>query len=162
MDLKKLFEIYDLAKQAHNGQKRKIGGDYITHPIAVAEIAQQYGADQETMHACLLHDVVEDTNITLEEIANRYGQKIAFLVYGVTKAKTKEKTFKKIKVCVEQDKRVILVKLADRMHNILTMDNSEKFKKTWEKYKISTPIYIQIGKQYGYNDLAQKVEELIK
>lgn len=164
MDLNKLFEVYEFAKQAHESinQKRKTGEGYITHPIAVAEIAKQYGADQKTIHACLLHDVIEDTNIKLEEIAKRFGQEVAFLVYGVTKAKTQEKTFEKIENCIQQDKRVIFVKLVDRIHNIQTMDNSEKFKETWEKYKISTPKYVELGRQCGYNDLAQKAEELIK
>ncbi|MDP3026465.1 MAG: HD domain-containing protein [Nanoarchaeota archaeon] len=157
MNLKKLFEVYEFAKNAHDGQKRRTGGDYITHPIAVAKIASNYGADEQVIHACLLHDVVEDTNIKLEEIAEKFGQKVAFLVYGVTKAKTQEKTFEKIEVCLSQDERIIFVKLADRIHNTITITPE-----IIEKYKISNQKYIALGRQYGYEDLALNLEKLTK
>ncbi len=135
--------------------KRETGEDYITHPVAVQKIARKYGADFLTQCACLLHDVVEDTNIKLEEIAKKFGQEVAFLVYGVTKAKTQEKTFEKIETCIQQDKRVIFVKLADRIHNTLTIT-----KRIREKYKNSNKWYINTGRQHGYNDLADRLEEL--
>ena len=102
-----------------------------------------------------MHDVVEDTNIGLEEIAKKFGQEVAFLVYAVTKAKTQKKTFEKIETCLNQDKRAILVKLADRIHNTQTI-----FPEIIEKYKISNKKYIALGRQYGYENLAQDLEKL--
>lgn len=161
-DFKKLLEVYEFAKKAHKGQFRKTGEDYITHPVAVAGIAQLYEADEPTVYACMLHDVVEDTPIKLEEIIDRFGKEVAFLVDGVTKENSEEKTIEKIKKYSKKDSRVILIKLADRIHNLQNMNDDEIFKGDWKNYRISTPIYIEIGRQHGYNDLAQKAGRLLK
>ena len=157
MNLNKLFEVYEFAKQAHKGQKRETGEDYITHPIIVAQIAMNHKADQPTIHACLLHDVVEDTPITLEQITEKFGREIAFLVDGVTKKDTPELTIYKIKKYSQIDKRVIQIKLADRIHNVNTI-----MPETIPKYKISTPEYIRLGERFGYNELVEELKIVSK
>ncbi len=158
MRIKKLLDVYEFAKKAHKGQKRKSGKDYITHPIEVAQIAEEHNADEEVLCACLLHDVVEDTPITLEEIANKFGTEISFLVDGVTKIDHNAKeTFEKIEGYAEKDKRVMLIKLADRIHNVITI-----FPETIPKYKISTPKYISLGKKFGYIELVKELKKVSK
>jgi GTP diphosphokinase / guanosine-3',5'-bis(diphosphate) 3'-diphosphatase len=159
MNLEKLFGVYEFAKKAHESinQKRETGEDYITHPIAVAQIANKYGADEQTIYACLLHDVVEDTPITLKQISNLFGKEIAFLVDGVTKINhSPETTYKKIEQYSEKDKRVIQIKLADRIHNTLNITPRIR-----DKYKTkSNPHYILLGNYFGYDKLAKKLEEI--
>ena len=92
-----IAEAYLLAFDAHAGQKRKTGGDYFKHPLDVAVIVLDNGGDDATIAASLLHDVVEDTPITLEEIRKKFGEEITFLVDGVTKKENGYETFKKIK-----------------------------------------------------------------
>ena len=159
LDLNKLFEVYTFAKDAHESinQKRESGEDYITHPIIVAQIALNYKANQPTILACLLHDVIEDTPITLEQITDKFGQEVAFLVDGVTKLETPEKTFNKIKQYSEKDSRVIQIKLADRIHNVDTI-----MPKTIPKYKISTPRYIKLGEEFGYKELVKELKRVSK
>lgn len=156
-------EAYNLAEMAHRGQQRKNDGvtPYITHPAAVAIMLASYGADDETIAAGYLHDVVEDTNVTLEEIREKFGEKIAFLVDGVTKPKedSAKKTFLKIADYAAKDKRVLLIKLADRIHNIETkLDSAE-----WQnKYYNSTKEFlIPMAKAAGFFDMARKLEELL-
>ena len=158
--LKELFKVYEFAKNAHESinQKRKSGEDYITHPLRVANIAKFYGADQETLYACLLHDVIEDTLKTLEQIANEFGEEVAFLVDGVTKIDNDaEKTFEKIKQYSEKDPRIILIKLCDRIHNSQNLEGLEKIKK---KYKKSNPNYIKLGLKYGYQEPSKELNHI--
>jgi len=162
MNYNKLLKVYEFAETAHHKQKRETGEEYITHPIIVARIASEYLADEPTIYACLLHDVVEDTQVTLNQIKEEFGEEISFLVDGVTKSDTPEKTFNKIEEYSKKDKRVIIIKLADRIHNLSTMGDSKISKKTLEKYKISTPWYIALGRSYGFNDLSNKLEEMLK
>ncbi len=159
--LNELFIVYEFARDAHEGQKRRTGLDYITHPIAVAKIAKAHGADESTVHACLLHDVVEDTDVSSNDISHSFGYEVSFLVDGVTNEDDEERTHLKIRDYSERDKRVILIKLADRLHNLPGMDNSELFRRTLKKYKASTPFYVELGRQHGYHDLSQKVEECL-
>jgi (p)ppGpp synthase/HD superfamily hydrolase len=164
MPLEKLFEVYEFAKEAHKNKKKKSGKDYITHPIAVAEIARYHKADDETIYGCLLHDVVEDTPYTLQDLNEKFGGRIAFLVDGVTKLEGKDaftKTIEKIKIFSKIDKRVIFVKMADRLHNLKrAIDPKDKNKILigMEKYNISTKEYIQIGRDKGYRRLATELE----
>ena len=159
MNLNKLFEVYEFAKSAHESidQKRKTGEPYITHPIEVANLAFSYGSDEQTIHACLLHDVVEDTPIKLEEITRRFGQETSFLVDGVTKLETPEKTLEKIKEYSNENSRVILIKLLDRLHNTDNLNGLDYIKK---KYKISNPWYIELARKHNLIELSDKLEQL--
>ena len=129
-DLQRIKDAYALAAQAHEGQKRKTGQPYIIHPIAVANIAaEELELDTNTVIAAFLHDVVEDTPYTVEDIRARFGDDVAFLVDAVTKRK-KEKyrntkqvdNYKQILDSVHYDIRALLVKLSDRLHNMRTLD----------------------------------------
>ena len=129
-DLQRIKDAYALAEQAHEGQKRKTGQPYIIHPIAVANIAaEELELDANTVIAAFLHDVVEDTPYTVEDIRERFGDDVAFLVDAVTKRK-KEKykntkqvdNYKQILDSVHYDIRALLVKLSDRLHNMRTLE----------------------------------------
>ena len=162
MDLEKFIEVYDFAKEAHGTQKRKSEEPYITHPLAVANIAHSYDADEPTIYACLLHDVVEDTEYTLEHIRERFGGLVSFLVDGVTKENTLEATMTKVRKYSCKDRRVILIKMADRLHNLMRgVDPADKSKIliNMKKYDISTNVYVEIGKDCRYDKLARTVEE---
>ncbi len=130
-DLQRIREAYALAEEAHREQKRKTGEPYIIHPIAVARIvAEELELGANPVMAAFLHDVVEDTSYTLEDIRSRFGEDVAFLVGVVTKQK-KEKyerskqvdNFRQILASVQYDVRAILIKLADRLHNMRTLDS---------------------------------------
>ncbi|OIQ55179.1 RelA/SpoT family protein [Neomoorella thermoacetica] len=129
-DLKLVRDAYTLAATAHRGQKRRSGEDYITHPLQVAAILAELQLDVVTIAAALLHDVVEDTPVSLDTIKELFGEEVALLVDGVTKLsrleyKTKEEqqaeTLRKMFLAMAQDIRVILIKLADRLHNMRTL-----------------------------------------
>lgn len=148
MNLEKLFEVYEFAKNAHQGQKRQTGEDYISHPIAVANIMYQSFRNESALCACLLHDVVEDTTFTLQEITERFGEEVSFLVDGVTKEDSQEKTLKKVESYSLKDNRVIRIKLADRIHNMYSViQNKKLFAKTIKEYKLTNPVYIEIGQK---------------
>ncbi len=125
-----LERAYETAKAAHEGQRRKSGEAYITHPVAVTQILAGYGLDEATLAAALLHDVVEDTDLTLDDIVADFGEEVAYLIDGVTKLdrisySTREQaqaaTIRKMVVAMAEDLRVLLIKLADRLHNIRTV-----------------------------------------
>lgn len=129
-DLKLIRDAYTLAATAHRGQKRRSGEDYITHPLQVAAILAELQLDVVTIAAALLHDVVEDTPVSLDTLRELFGEEVALLVDGVTKLsrleyKTKEEqqaeTLRKMFLAMAQDIRVILIKLADRLHNMRTL-----------------------------------------
>lgn len=124
-------KAFNFAKNAHKGVRRRSGEPYILHPIAVAQIVcEEIGMGSTSICAALLHDVVEDTDYTYEDIANLFGVKIANIVRGVTKvsggligdrASMQAETFKKILLTMSDDVRVIIVKIADRLHNMRTL-----------------------------------------
>jgi len=130
-DLARIEDAYQFAKKAHEGQQRKSGEPYIIHPIAVAMIAaEELELDPNTVIAAFLHDVVEDTTYTIEDIRSRFGDDVAFLVDVVTKRKKKQyagtkqvDNYKQIIDSVHYDIRALLVKLSDRLHNMRTLDN---------------------------------------
>ena len=125
-----LTRAYELADEAHEGQRRASGESYIEHPLAVAGILADLEMDRQTIAAALLHDVVEDTSITSEEVAEQFGEEIARLVDGVTKLtripyQSKEdaqvENLRKMFMAMAKDIRVIIIKLADRLHNMRTL-----------------------------------------
>ena len=129
-DFDLITKAYDFASKAHNGQKRKSGEDYITHPLEVADILVDLHLDVVTIAAAILHDVVEDTEIALEDLKDRFSEEVALLVDGVTKLSRIEYTSKeeqqvqnlrKMFFAMAKDIRVILIKLADRLHNMRTL-----------------------------------------
>ncbi|MDI3328788.1 MAG: bifunctional (p)ppGpp synthetase/guanosine-3',5'-bis(diphosphate) 3'-pyrophosphohydrolase [Alicyclobacillaceae bacterium] len=156
-DVEKLREAYGVAKSAHAGQKRSSGEDYILHPLAVAEILADLHLDSTTLTAALLHDVVEDTPVTLEEISKRFGSEVAALVDGVTKLRriqyaTKEEqqaeNLRKMLLAMAKDIRVILIKLADRLHNMRTLRHVPEQKQTriaTETLEIFAPLAHRLG-----------------
>ncbi|MBR3220439.1 bifunctional (p)ppGpp synthetase/guanosine-3',5'-bis(diphosphate) 3'-pyrophosphohydrolase [Candidatus Saccharibacteria bacterium] len=132
---KELQKAIDLATQAHQGQKRQSGDDYITHPLAVMQILQDWRMDEDTIIAGVLHDIVEDTDITLDDIKQQFGESVAFLVDGATKLgrtrsgmrdldtylpSTKDNLLRLL-VATGADIRVLIIKLADRLHNLRTL-----------------------------------------
>jgi GTP pyrophosphokinase len=126
-----LFKAYDYAENAHANQKRASGEPYFIHPCAVAEILMDLGLDAATIAAALLHDVIEDTDSTVEDIRKEFGEEVLALVSGVTKLekivfKSKEdenaENFRKIFVAMAKDVRVIIIKLADRLHNMRSLN----------------------------------------
>ena len=133
-DKKMIRKAFDVAVDAHKNQRRKSGEAYIFHPLAVAQIvASEIGLDATSIASALLHDVVEDTPVTLEELSNEFGEKIAMIVDGLTKFSSlanvseenihspQAENFKKILLTISKDVRVVLIKMADRLHNMRTL-----------------------------------------
>jgi guanosine-3',5'-bis(diphosphate) 3'-pyrophosphohydrolase len=119
-----------LSEEAHKGQKRLTGEPYFTHPLAVAEILWNWKLDETTIVAGLLHDTVEDTTLTLEDIKQKFGESAAFLVNGMTKLsrikyrgseEDQAENLRKMILALSQDLRVVFIKLADRLHNMRTL-----------------------------------------
>jgi GTP pyrophosphokinase len=126
-DLSVVERAYAVAERAHAGQKRRSGEPYITHPVAVAQILADLGVGSKTIAAALLHDTVEDTEYTLDELRHDFGDEIAMLVDGVTKLdkvkygeSAQAETVRKMIVAMSKDIRVLIIKLADRLHNART------------------------------------------
>ncbi|SHK09076.1 RelA/SpoT family protein [Desulforamulus aeronauticus] len=157
VDIAFLRSAYNYAENAHRGQKRISGEDYIVHPLAIAIILAELQLDVQTVAAGLLHDVVEDTGITLEDIENNFGQEVAIMVDGVTKLgklqfQTKEErqaeNLRKMFLAMAKDIRVILIKLADRLHNLRTLQfQSERKQKevAEETLHFFTPMAHRLG-----------------
>lgn len=156
-DLERIREAYDFAEQAHHGQVRKSGEPYILHPLAVAEIVVNMQMDSLSIIAALLHDVVEDTTVSLKEIEEHFGQDCAMLVDGLTKLerikfRSKEEqqneNYRKMFIAMAQDIRVIVIKLADRLHNMRTLKyQSEESQRriAYETLEIFCPIANRLG-----------------
>ena len=155
IDLNKILEAYILANESHIGQKRRSGEDYILHPIEVAEILVDMKMDTDTIVAGILHDVVEDTLITLPDIEYTFGKDVRKLVDGVTKLRNLPKTdskkienIRKMVVAMSEDIRVVIIKLADRLHNMRTlkyMSSDKQQIKSKETLEIYAPIAHRIG-----------------
>ena len=159
MDLGRIRAAYDMARMAHSGQKRRDGSPYVTHCIAAADISVDIGLDEDSIIAALLHDVIEDTSLTHEDIARQFGSVVADIVEGVTKLTRVQYTSKedeqaenlrKMLLAMAKDIRVILIKIADRLHNMRTMawQSPEKQKsKSLETMEIYAPIAHRLGMQ---------------
>ncbi len=156
-DVAVVERAYDVAKKAHEGQMRRSGEQYITHPLAVAEILVELGIGPKTIAAALLHDTVEDTDYSLEALRADFGDQIALLVDGVTKLdklkygdSAQAETMRKMVVAMSKDIRVLLIKLADRLHNARTwgfMPTASAEKKARETLEIYAPLAHRLGIQ---------------
>src|SRR5512146_329113 len=133
-DLSRLESAYQFSEAAHEGQFRQSGEPYISHPLEVANILAQWHLDPQALTAALLHDVTEDTALTKSDISRRFGNPVAELVDGVSKLdkiefesqeKAQAENFRKMLLAMARDVRVILIKLADRLHNMRTLDAVE-------------------------------------
>ncbi len=158
---------YFYAEQAHDGQFRRSGEEYVTHPLAVARILQEMHMDHQSLIAAMLHDVIEDTGITRESIESQFGETVGNLVDGVsklnqikfsTRAEAQAENFQKMALAMAKDIRVILVKLADRMHNMRTLDvlSPEKQKRI---AKETLDIYAPIANRLGMHNIRLEFEE---
>ena len=159
MDLGRIRAAYDMAKRAHEGQLRKDGSPYVTHCVAAADISVDLGLDEDSICAALLHDVIEDTALTHADIAHSFGAAVADIVEGVTKLTRVQYTSKedeqmenlrKMLMAMAKDIRVILIKIADRLHNMRTMDYQSPDKqrtKSLETMEIYAPIAHRLGMQ---------------
>lgn len=167
-DIAQIWEGYRYAFKAHDGVVRKTGEPYITHPVSVACVLADLHMDVPTILAALLHDVVEDTVTTTLDIKEKFGQQVAELVDGVTKldkiefqsaSEAQAENFRKMLLAMSQDVRVILVKLADRLHNMQTLEAMRP-----EKQKLiakeTLDIYAPIANRLGLNSIYQALEDL--
>ena len=166
IDKNKIFKAYTFAAEKHKNQKRKSGESYIIHPLHVAYILASWGLDTQTICAALLHDVVEDTNATYEDIEKNFDEEVASLVEGVTKLSNlfktveekKTKNYKKMFIAMEKDIRVIILKLADRLHNVRTL----KYLRRDRQIAIAEEtleLYAPIANKLGMNDLKKDLED---
>ncbi|MDR0821106.1 MAG: bifunctional (p)ppGpp synthetase/guanosine-3',5'-bis(diphosphate) 3'-pyrophosphohydrolase [Oscillospiraceae bacterium] len=167
-DLKQIRAAYDFARENHEGQNRKSGEPYIMHPLAVADILLDYNMDTDTIVSSLLHDVVEDTDVSLDEIRRRFGQDVAFLVDGVTKIgrvplltddEAHAENIRKILIAMSKDPRVIVIKLADRLHNMRTLSalSPEKQRKI---AKETITFYAPIARRCGIHKMSDEMGDL--
>lgn len=158
-------EAYDFAYEKHCNQKRKSGEPYIIHPLFVSYVVSKMGLDVVTISAALLHDVIEDTTATYDDVYQKFGEEIAGVVEGVTKLKKsfltneqmKEENYKKLFHAMEKDVRVILLKLADRLHNVYTLQYLDR-KKQISIAKETVEIYAPIAGKLGLNSLENVLE----
>lgn len=166
-DVANIERAFIVAEAAHTGQYRKSGEAYVTHPIAVATILAQWRMDAETLMAAILHDVVEDTDTTLQELAKQFGVPVANLVDGVSKMDklkfesaeaAQAENFRKMIIAMASDLRVILIKLADRLHNMRTMGGVGEAKQkrvSQETLETYTPIARRLGLNNVFNELSE-------
>lgn len=168
-DLTQIREAYELAKSAHGDQKRKSGEPYINHPLAVAIILAELEMDKETIIAGILHDVVEDTAITDEELREKFGDEVALLVDGVTKLtqlsysqdklELQAENLRKMFIAMAKDIRVIVIKLADRLHNMRTMQYQTPAKQI-EKSRETMDIYSPLAQRLGISKIKTELDDL--
>ena len=165
----KLSKAYDFAVKAHENQKRDSGDPYSNHPIAVANILTELKLDSATITTGLLHDTIEDTHATYETIKDEFGQEVADLVDGVTKisvfenkatSNSKAENFRKLILATSKDIRVLLVKLADRLHNMRTIDAINKVEKRERIAKETMEIYAPLADRMGMHRIRDELEDL--
>ena len=166
--VERVQEAYDFAFQAHDGQRRRSGEPYITHPVAVADLLADLRLDAQTMIAAILHDVMEDTPNTKDEITTRFGKEVAELVDGVSKldqvqfrsrAEAQAESFRKMLLAMVRDIRVIMVKLADRTHNMRTLGAMPPAKRR-SIARETLDIYAPIANRLGMHAIKRELEDL--
>jgi GTP diphosphokinase / guanosine-3',5'-bis(diphosphate) 3'-diphosphatase len=164
----RVLEAYEFGAAAHQGQTRKSGEPYITHPVAVAQELGEMHLDSEAICAAILHDVVEDTEASLEQIREQFGEEVALIVDGVSKldqiqfrsrAEAQAESFRKMMLAMIEDIRVILVKLSDRLHNMQTLGAMPAAKKK-RIARETLDIYAPIANRLGINRLKVQLEDL--
>src|SRR5690349_18772757 len=167
-DISQLQSAYHFSEQAHEGQFRKSGEPYISHPLAVANILAEWHLDSQALTAALLHDVMEDTSVTKTEISRNFGKPVADLVDGVSKldkiefeshAEAQAENFRKMLLAMARDVRVILIKLADRLHNMRTLGavGDEQRRRIARE---TLEIYAPIANRLGLNSIFQELQDL--
>ncbi|MFE5740244.1 RelA/SpoT family protein [Streptomyces celluloflavus] len=166
-DLDILAKAYARAESSHRGQLRKSGEPYITHPLAVTLILAQLGAETTTLTASLLHDTVEDTEVTLDQVRAEFGAEVCYLVDGVTKlekvdygAAAEPETFRKMLVATGDDVRVMSIKLADRLHNMRTLGVMRPDKQV-RIAKVTRDVLIPLAERLGVQALKSELEDLV-
>ncbi|MFH8655092.1 RelA/SpoT family protein [Streptomyces afghaniensis] len=166
-DLEPLRRAYVLAESSHRGQMRKSGEPYITHPLAVTLILAELGAETTTLTASLLHDTVEDTDVTLDQVGEQFGEEVRYLVDGVTKlekvdygAAAEPETFRKMLVATGNDVRVMSIKLADRLHNMRTLGVMRPEKQE-RIAKVTRDVLIPLAERLGVQALKTELEDLV-
>ena len=165
-DIRLIERAYDVAAHYHRSQKRKSGDPYITHPLAVATILAELGMQEATIAAGLLHDTVEDTEYTLDQLRSDFGDEIAELVDGVTKLDkvkygeaTQAETVRKMVVAMARDIRVLVIKLCDRLHNMRTLRYLPQAKRE-KKARETLEIYAPLAHRLGMNTIKWELEDL--
>ncbi len=167
-DIELIGKAYDVAEEMHRGQLRKSGEPYLIHPMAVAEILADLGMDEETIIAGLLHDVVEDTEYTEEQLVSEFGEEVGLLVDGVTKLgslkfKSKEErqaeNLRKMFLAMSKDIRVLIIKLSDRLHNLRTI-NYMTHDKIIEKCRETLDIYAPLAARLGIYAMKMELEDI--
>jgi guanosine-3',5'-bis(diphosphate) 3'-pyrophosphohydrolase len=169
VDLKKVEKAFKLSYKLHKGQMRASGEPYILHPIAVAEILLDIKLDTDSIVTAILHDTVEDTSVTLEDIAKEFGDDVARLVDGVTKLAKIEyqpehvkqaENFRKLLLAISEDIRVLLVKLADRVHNMRTLNHIGKKDKRVRIAHETMEIYAPLAERIGIHKFKNELQDL--
>ena len=164
-----LNKAYNFALDAHQNQKREEGVPYIIHPVAVANILTELKLDSATITTGLLHDTIEDTNVTYDTVKKEFGEEVANLVDGVTKISalenkvsnnSKAENFRKLILATSKDIRVLLVKLADRLHNMRTINFVKDKDKIIRKAKETMEIYAPLADRMGMNKIRDELEDL--
>lgn len=167
-DLERIKKAYDLARDAHKNQRRRSGEPYIMHPVAVAKILFKLGMDNECIIGALLHDVVEDTEYDLDYIRREFGDEVALLVDGVTKLtkiplSTREdvqaENIRKMFIAMNEDVRVIIIKLCDRLHNMRTLQHMPPYKQREKSLEV-LEIYAPIAHRLGIRPIKEELEDL--
>src|SRR5207245_3043453 len=168
LDLDLLARAYRMSAQAHRGQKRQSGDDFVSHSVAVATILAEQQMDTTTIAAALLHDVVEDSNVSVEDIRRDFGPEVAGLVDGLTKLSTltfrssveeQAENYRKLLVSVAKDARVIIIKLADRLHNMRTLEHLDDEKQ--RRIALETrEIYAPLAPRSGMAGVKAELEDL--
>lgn len=167
-DVTLIDNAYKLAEKSHSGQMRESGDPYITHPLAVAALLVDMGLDTESICAALLHDVVEDTGVSLDEIKKTFGEEIAELVDGVTKLgkipfssveEQQAENVRKLLFAMSKDIRVMIIKLCDRLHNMRTISAKNETKRRTVAYE-TMEVYAPIAHRLGMSNVKEELEDL--
>jgi GTP diphosphokinase / guanosine-3',5'-bis(diphosphate) 3'-diphosphatase len=168
VDRELLERVFVFASERHEGQQRRSGEDFILHPLGVARILAELGRDDATLAAALAHDVVEDTDATIEEVRAEFGEEVANLVEGVTKLtriqfqsreQAQAENYRKMVMAMAEDYRVILIKLADRLHNMRTIEYLGK-QKQLQKARETLEVYAPLAHRLGIHTVKWELEDL--